>query len=286
MYEYSQVWTLVGPDGTTVIFNDGSSGLWLEDVTGWDSPTIRTNVEDLPESDGAVASDAWLGQRPWTMKGKVAASSAAGRNAAVVSMQQALRALRGDLVAKSQPCGLPAMQASARIADFKLSGGYVKDFIISLISPDPRAYSQALNTQQATGIASIPGAAFNWAFDVNFGGGSGATVNINASNAGNIEAPAVFRVWGPITGIQVKNGTSGDSIYVDNVTLIAGEYIDIDTGARTVTKNDGTNLYNRVRFPGSVWWRMKPGSNSIQLWATSGTTSQTELDAIWRDAWA
>jgi hypothetical protein len=44
VYEFGRVFTLVGADGTTVIFNDGLSGLWLGDVAGFDSPNIRLNV--------------------------------------------------------------------------------------------------------------------------------------------------------------------------------------------------------------------------------------------------
>lgn len=286
MLEYSQQWTLVGPDGTTVIFNDGISGLILEDVAGFDGAPVRLNVEDLPESDGAVAGDSYLGQRPVTLTGRVAAASASARNATVVSLQQALRALKGDLTLKSQASGLPAMQAKARLAaPLRLSGGYVKAFQIALVCPDPRIYSQTLNQGVATGAVSAPGASFSWVFPVNFGGGTGATQVVNVTNAGNFATAPIVRVWGPIANPQITNATQALSLYLDSLTLVAGEYVDVDLGARTVTKSDGSNLYSKVRFPGSSWWTLNPGSSTVQLWGT-GTSGSTELDVSWRDAWA
>lgn len=286
MYEGSGTrWTIVGADGTTIELNDNASGLYLEEISGFDSPSIRTNVEDLPESDGAVAGDFFFGQRPVTLRGRIHGTTASARNAAMVNLQRALRGLRDDVTVKSQSSGLPAMQVSARIVDLKFGGGYVKTFQVSMICADPLIYSQTENAETATGAATVPGAAFPWAFPVDFGGGIGATLIVSATNAGNFDAPCVIRVWGPITDPQVTNDSVDESIYVDNLVLVAGEYIDIDTGARTVVKSDGVSYYDRVRFPGSDWFRLQPGANTIQLWG-SGSSGGTEIDVTWRDAWA
>src|SRR3954470_7969212 len=147
MYETGAQWTSTSPDGaTTVTFNDGASGLYLESVTGFDSPDVRQNIDVLPEADGSVAGNFFFGSRPVTLNGKVIAPTAASRNNVVVNLQRAVRGLRGDVTLKSQPQGLPAMQATARLNNMRVSGGYVKDFQIALICPDPRMYSQTLNT--------------------------------------------------------------------------------------------------------------------------------------------
>ncbi|MEK6252801.1 MAG: hypothetical protein AABM43_12905 [Actinomycetota bacterium] len=287
MYEYGAVFTLVGPDGTTVIFNDGLSGLWLEEVTGFDSPNIRMNIEELPETDGAIAGDAWMGQRPVTLKGKIAGLSPTDRNAVLVSLQRALRALRSDLTLMSQPSGLPAMQVTARLDNFRYSGLFAKDFLISVVCPDPGIYSQTVNTAAATqaGTPATPGAEFPLAFPINFGGGGGAyAVLVSVTNGGNFTAPAVFRVFGPIKNPQLTNADTGESLYVDSIELASGEWLDIDMGARTAVKSDGTSWYANVRFPASTWWLLPPGSTTVQLWG-SGTTVETELGVYWRDTW-
>lgn len=286
MLEHSAQWTIVGDDGTTVQFNDGASGWLLEEVTGFDSPDVRQNLEELPEEDGAVAGDFFFGARPVTFRGRIAAPTAAQRNASALTLMRALRGLRGDVTVKSQASGLAAMQAKARLQNFRLAGGYVKTFLIGLVCPDPRFYSQAENSQAGSGGGlGIPGAVFPWAFPVNFGGGSGAALQVTVTNAGNFDSPPVIRVAGPCTNPQVELDAPDESLYVDNLILLAGEWIDIDMNARTVKKNDGSSFYDRVRFPGSVWWRLRPGSNTVKLWA-SGTDATTALTVTWRDAWA
>ncbi len=285
MYEHGQIWTAVGPDGTTIVFNDGLSGLYLEDITGFDSADVRQNVEVLPEADGAVAGNGYYGSRPVTLNGKVIASTAAERNNVIVNMQRALRGLRGDIVLKSQPSGLPAMQATARLTNVRVTGGYVKNFLISLVCPDPRFYSQTVNITTATGVTPTPGASFPWAFPVNFGGGSGATLAINVTNAGNFPTPPTIRIYGPAAGPQIVNAATGDLVDLYALTLAAGEYVDLDFSARTVVRNDGANQYANVRFPGSTWFNLEPGSTTVQIFAV-GAGATTGIDVSWRDAWA
>lgn len=285
MFEHDQVWTIVGPDGTTAVFNDGLSGLHLEEVTGWDSPAIRVNLEDLPEEDGAAAGDFFYGARPWTMRGRVIAPTAAARNVTISNLRRTLRALRSDLTAKTQPSGLPAMQAAARIESLRLAGGYAKEFLIGLVSPDPRAYSQALHTEDAQGAAAAAGAPFPWVFPITFGGSSGSTLSLTATNAGDIEVAPLLRIVGPAKNPQLRNGSTDQWLYVDGLELAAGQWLEVDMAARTAVRDDGTSAYHLVRFPSSSWWTLRPGSNSVELWAT-GTDGTTVLEAIWRDAWA
>jgi phage-related protein len=82
----------------------------------------------------------------------------------------------------------------------------------------------------------------------------------------------------------VRNATVNVDLFVDGVSLAAGEYIDIDMLNRTVVKNDGSNLYSRVRFPTSVWWLLQPGANTIEL-RSGSTTSTATLAVTYRDVW-
>lgn len=287
MFEYGSYTSLVGSDGTTVMFNSGS-GLILTDVSGFDSPNIRTNVQDLPEADGAVAGNSYLGQRPITLTGVIAASDAASRNALIINLQRALRGLRADATLQASPSGLPAMQATGRVVNLRVTGQWLKQFQIQMICQDPRIYSQTLHTSTATqaGTPAAPGASFSWAFPVNWGGGGGAySVAVNLTNAGNFAAPLILQAGGPITSPQFTDATSGASIYIDGVTVASGQTLTVDTLARTVTLTPGgTNFYQYLRFPGSAWFNLDPGSSTIQLWGT-GTSAATALTCQWRDAW-
>lgn len=287
MYETSAVWEIEGADGTIVRFNDGASGLVLEEVTGWDSSSVRTNVEDLPEFDGAVAGDSFLGQRPWTLKGKVGVDQpATTRNRTVVNLQRAVRGLRSDVTVTTQPQGLPAMQATARFVALRVTGGFVKDFLISFISADPRAFSQTLNTETSSGgTVSVPGARWPIAWPANWGGGSGATLSVTVTNAGNFDSYPVVKVWGPVTDPQLTHAGTGLSVYLDGLTLASGEWVAVDMAAASAVKQDGVGVDDKVRWPGSEFWPLPAGSSTVQLFAASATVD-TELDVSWRDSWA
>lgn len=284
MYEFSALWTFIASDGSSVSFNDGGL-LICEEVTGFDSPNVRENLEDLPEADGASVGDFFYGSRPVTFSG-VLTGAPDQRNLAAVQLQAATRGLRGNVTIRSQATGLPAMEAYGRVQNLRLTRreGIAKSFQIGMVCADPRIYSQTLNTVAETGVAATGGAPFPLAFPINFGGGSGATVTASITNAGNFSSPILLRVSGPIDGPYVRNATTNKTIYIDNVSLITGEYLDIDTAARTVVKSDATNLYSKVRIPASEWWYLQPGTNVLELRATSAPSTST-LTSWWRDAW-
>ncbi len=284
MYEHGVDWTLTGSDGLTITLG-ATSNYRLEEVTGFDSPNVRQNLEDLPEQDGAAAGDFFFGSRPITLRGKIVAATAAERNTNVVNLQRALRGLRGNITLKSTPSGLPAMQAYARLENVRVTGGYIKEFMIGLVCADPLMYSQTLNTATNSTSPASPGATFPWAFPVLFGGGTGSSSSATVTNAGNFDAPAVIRVTGPVTNPQVSNSTLNQWIYLDGLTLVSGEWVEIDTGARTVKKSDGSSHYDKVRFPQSVWWRLAPGGNTVALWASTSSAG-VSLTVSHRDVWA
>lgn len=288
MIEYSSFTSLVGPDGTTITLN-GSSGLVLTDCSGFDGANVRTNIADLPETDGGIAGDGFLGQRSFTITADVIKMDAGTRNVLLFNLMRALRGLRSDFTLKAAPSGMPAMQIGARLGSpLRITGQWKKTVLISGIAADPRIYSQAANSQSVTqaGTPATPGAAFPWTFPVNWGGGGGAFSCITAvTNAGNFSAPCTLKCTGPITSPQFTDAASGSSIYVDGITLAAGVVLSIDTNARTVVDSLGNNFYGNVRFPGSTWFGLDPGSNSIQLWG-SATTAATALEVDWRDTWA
>ena len=279
IYDSDAVWTLTAADGTSVTlagpsyFNSTGTVFLVEETTGFDSPNMRQSVSDLPEMDGAVAGNFFFSSRPITIKGRIITSTAANRNAQVVALQRALRGLRDDVTIKSQSAGLPAMQITARLDNVRITGGWIKDFIISLICPSPIIYSQTLNVQSGAGSVATSGVPWPIVWDANWGGGSGATVTVSVTNAGTFDSYPLVKVTGPIDNPWVRNTTTDQSLYLDNLSLASGEYVLLDMSARTVTKNDGTNLYGKMRFPGSDWLRLPAGSSAVEL--RSGGSNST-----------
>ena len=92
-------------------------------------------------------------------------------------------------------------------------------------------------------------------------------------NDGDVQTWPRWTITGPGSAIYLKNLTSGKTLYL-NTTLTAGEIVTIDTtpGVRSVTKNDGTNLFQYLSTTSSLWPLLR-GSNSIQLEMSSATTN-------------
>lgn len=91
------------------------------------------------------------------------------------------------------------------------------------------------------------------------------------TNGGDVEAWPEWTIEGPGTNIVLRNYTT-DRLISISTTLTASEYITIDTrpGYKTVTKNDGTNLYSLMSAD-SALWNLQKGANSVRLEMSSAT---------------
>jgi phage-related protein len=256
MWEYGAVWTVTAPDGASVTFNDGL-GLYLEDVSGFDSPNVRENVEDLPGVDGAVAGNFWYGSRPVTLTGRIVASSASARNTKISDLLIALRGLRGNVILQTTPSGMSAMRATGRIQNVRITGGFVKQFQIGIVCPDPRMYGTTLNSQSSSGTT------------------------LSVTNAGNFDAPPVLRITN-YTNPVITNTTSGEAISFTGLTLGTTAYVDVDMLNKTIVSDLGVNRYANVVFPASKFWFLRRGSNSLSFTGGGGSKS---VRVQWYDVW-
>jgi hypothetical protein len=104
-----------------------------------------------------------------------------------------------------------------------------------------------------------------------------ATVN----NDGDVEAWPRWQITGPGSAFALRNLTTGKLLQL-TTGLGGGETATIDTrpGAKTVVKNDGTNLFPDLSSDTSLW-PLARGSNSIQV-EMPGATSASEVRLTWR----
>jgi hypothetical protein len=81
--------------------------------------------------------------------------------------------------------------------------------------------------------------------------------------------------------------TLGEVFELDNVTLVDGQYLEIDMDAKTVLLNGDSSLsyYNKINFTTSTWWQLQPGTNQLLVGAAS-LDATCELDFFWRDHFA
>jgi phage-related protein len=100
-------------------------------------------------------------------------------------------------------------------------------------------------------------------------------------NLGDVDAWPVWTIAGPGSTITLRNQSTGKVLTLDT-TLLGGESVVIDTrpGYKTVTKNDGSNLYGSLSSASSLW-SLQRGANSIQI-EIGGATSATSVSVLRR----
>lgn len=109
------------------------------------------------------------------------------------------------------------------------------------------------------------------------------------TNDGDIAAPCVIVINGPITNPTIENETTGESIIITK-TLVAGERLVIDTDYKTPyvryynTDGDYTNLFSAIDID-SVFFKLQPGANTIKLTDTEDLTGSTFVFA-WYDRYS
>lgn len=167
----------------------------------------------------------------------------------------------------------------ATVMDVAYNQG-VTTFAVELFCTDPLIYSDDEHMLSTTLPTSPDG--LEWALDwaLNWGGTSAAG-SLNVDNRGNFEAPVVLRIDGPVVNPRIENITAGRTLEL-SITLASGEFIDIDTSARTVLLGGTSSRYFALTDD-SQWWNLRPGVNTINFRASTPDVSL--LTATWRSAW-
>jgi phage-related protein len=99
--------------------------------------------------------------------------------------------------------------------------------------------------------------------------------DISIDNTGDVETWPEWIITGPGENIALHNLSTGEIIRLD-VSLEAGETITIDAKPfhKTISKNDGTNLFYTLSDD-SALWSLQDGDNSIQIEMANATTESS-----------
>lgn len=99
-----------------------------------------------------------------------------------------------------------------------------------------------------------------------FNAGTGAGARI-FTNTGTVPLQWSARLYGPCTAPRLANETTGEAIvFKTSMVLNAGDYLDIDSRARTVLLlGDSSNSrLADVDYSQSTWWTLAVGDNQIR----------------------
>lgn len=115
-----------------------------------------------------------------------------------------------------------------------------------------------------------------------------ATGAQEVTNPGGVPAHFIARLYGPCTGPELSNDTTGETIkFTSSLTIAAGDYVEIDTRERTaylLSQTDATRL-QYLNFATTSWWRLEPGTNLIRYHPASGVGMGSAAVIDYRPAW-
>jgi hypothetical protein len=109
---------------------------------------------------------------------------------------------------------------------------------------------------------------------------------VTVTNDGNVAVPPLLRLYGPSDSPRVENQRTGERQLFPGLTLLAGDWLEIDSRERTVRLN-GLATQSRLSlldFANSSWLRLLPGQNTIRYYPVSFGDG-ARLEARFRPAW-
>jgi hypothetical protein len=256
---------LVTPAGS-LTFNGSGDGLYLTDVVGLDGSDIRNPVDDLPQHDGSEVHRFFRSGRVVTLRGFILANAGETvRRASADNLRgytdRLLRPTNTELVSSCRLRFTPS-GASERMLDkvrlfepVQITGGYLKSFEFTLVSPLPYLLDTAQTTTSVT---------------------AGTPVTI--TNGGNATMWPVIQADGAFSTATLANTTTGESL-VFTAGVAAAHYAEVDNFRKTIyTDGTGANLLSSVNWGASKFLSLKPGANTIAFTTASGRV-------YWQNAW-
>lgn len=251
------------------------------------SPEIRSSDMALVARDGMVAGRDYYSGRTVTMTVNIGANPA-DFGAAVTAFATAFAAPKTTIlpltftipgVAGGNPARINVRPRKVSVPIAIEYFGGIGRAAVELYATDPLIYSAVENVAVINLASGSGGMTFNLTFNLTFGAGI-SYGSSTLTNLGSAIAPVVIRINGPVTNPTVRNVTTGQSLTF-TTTLIAGEFLLVDTTARTVLLNGTADRYSFLTNP--QWWGLQPGANEIRYFADVAALSTATV--TYRSAW-
>lgn len=242
-------------------------------MEGFTYPTTRHVIEDLPSLDGAHFVISRFGRRRLAWEAEIIEDRYTARRNMLPS-QGALKTLYIETY--------DSLNLQTDVEVVSITSPYTameQIILIETVAPDYRLYSQTLSTQTTGTTEGSGGTAIPTPIPMDLSSNSG-NPKLSITNNGNVNADPTFRVTGPGTNFTIQN-ISGGSMQL-NLTLVAGEFVDINVKDRTALKGGSQNVYGSVA---GDWWQVIPGTQQVHFVASSGSDSGTQLKVDFRDAY-
>lgn len=265
------------------IDDDGVAWFVTRDEDWWRGSSRRITQLDRPFGNGYCRSRSWAGARVLTFEVMMRAPTRAIRDA----VMDALAAVCGD--GDTVPLIGPGRDGQYRLDveytdppdPVSINPREVR-FQWILVAQDPLKRSV---TEYTTGQIELPSTSGGLTFPAEFPTTFGATVTSGSAqilNGGRAEIGLILRIDGPAANprINLVRGTDVRTIRC-NLTVEAGQWLTIDTAARTVMLNDVASRRGLTAFLGD--FTVPPGTSEIS-WDCDVYQPTAHLTATWHYA--
>jgi hypothetical protein len=247
-------------------------------VTGLGQPDRRSGDVSRPLSDGDFKGSSFYSSRTVVIDVNIEAATGSGATALLSALSLQWRGTN-ILYAQMPGWGTRAIEGEPRRmrSDDKSTNRFgLIPVVLEYYSPTPAMYEDIVTT----GTPPAPAAAFTFpaTFPVTFGAVTGG-LSTSTTNSGDYDYPPVMRVYGPYTDVTITRNSDSAFLGLAGVSVVAGEYIEIDMDARTILHSNGANQ-RRYMTAGSVWMTIPPGSETFTITpsGSSGTTTYLAID--------
>lgn len=283
----SETFTWVDPQGSQTVLRVA----WYSNVgqmQGRFMPDIQLQEDAVPLQDGARFRLALHNERNFQLPLIIKDTSLAGLRTQLRALTYAMDPTRGDgtLVINSvlgdtrqvvcrYVTGLQ-MQERSDYGRFSAQG------LVQFRAYDP-FWQDSTDTSQSWSLTSVP--SFFPFFPLRLTS-SELVVQDSINNTGDVQTWPVWTITGPgggSDGIILTNTTTDDEFTFMTTQLLTGQSITVDTrpGVKTVTLQDGTNLFGDLD-PTSVLWPIVKGNNGITLEMANAVPGTSALSVNYR----
>lgn len=255
-------------------------------VEGLDFPEVREDVFNRAGEHGSRTAHTLYGQRVISFQGVLTDASASDFRAV---RQDFIAACSLQLDANNLPTARTLYltdnageeyQVGVTTKKLVLKDTYPSytEFMLDLTATDWRFVSQTL-TSSTIELPQSGGITYPVTYPVQYGSGSGGLGTVE--NLGTAPAAPTIVINGPAINPVVTNQTTGEQFGL-TLTLVAGDVITVDCGARTVvqgTSSGATSTTNRmgVKTSNSTFFSIQPGEVSLGFTADSYDTGTAEV---------
>lgn len=281
--------------GLEPLILDPAAGIFGQTLDLGD-PITRVVANDAPDADGTIDTTAFTGARNVTL------NVILNPDAGLWALKQRLRAFTAPRLRPTmfvqETADAPEQQITLRRSQFShvigdgpqpASSSDPGTATITVQWVAPLGILESVEEHVAVVYAAGTGAAVGRIYPLTFPRvyppspvlGVGTIVN-----AGNTDAYPLIRIYGPLTEPVFDNITQGKTFTFAGLTLLAGEFIEINTRTKTIYANGDSTIsrYDKLVFPTSQWWTLSPGINLVRLHPATFTEGVSMAQLTWRDA--